>query len=775
MKLRSLGFSWCVAILLSTTAPSGAAASEPLFAGQNISRALDHLRTQGLTFIYNSELVPQDLKVLVEPQARDGIELAREILAQHRLDVIQVVPGVYSVVQVRHAVRNTDSAADDSRAEPPSAPQFEEVVVNSSRYTIGSDLGTHDFLTQDELQRMPHLGDEPLRAVQRLPGVASDGLSALLHVRGGAADETSIVLDGLRLYEPFHLRDFLSPVSLLDSRIVDSIEVYAGALPASHGGSMSGVIELNSVRAERPRYYELALSLFHASGLGSMQFADGRGEAVFSLRRSNAGLLVHAAESDFGTPNYSDAFAKLSYQLTLDTRASLQTLLSGDRISVRRNAGAQQAQAEYRNAYTWATLSHDWSAGSNSRLLLSVSDVASDRVGTIDRPDLRAGRLHDDREFRILGLQLDNQLSTGLIEHRFGASVQYVAGKYDYTSASSYAAGFPFPDSPSQDLTRESRTSPNGLVSSLYWDVRRALGERVTIEAGVRLDRQTYAAGGAIDQISPRLSILHKLGPGTRLRASAGRYYQAQGINELQVEDGLDNFNPPQYVDHTILSFEHELSPMLSLRLEGYRKEYRRPSPRFENLFDPLVLLPELEFDRVRVDPSRARAQGVELLLKFQPTPDWSAWLSYARSRALDRIDNRDVPRSWDQRDALGAGFSFSTGPWSVSSTYTYRSGWPMTGLDVVSASDRGLQAIIGQRNERSFSNFSSLDVRATRTFTMNRGVMDVFVEVTNALSQSNPCCTEYYVRRNGANLDVRSRVDNWLPLVPSAGVLWRF
>ncbi len=32
-------------------------------------------------------------------------------------------------------------------------------------------------------------------------------------------------------------------------------------------------------------------------------------------------------------------------------------------------------------------------------------------------------------------------------------------------------------------------------------------------------------------------------------------------------------------------------------------KDYRHINPRFENIFDPLVLLPEAEFDRVRIAP----------------------------------------------------------------------------------------------------------------------------------------------------------------------------
>jgi len=37
------------------------------------------------------------------------------------------------------------------------------------------------------------------------------------------------------------------------------------------------------------------------------------------------------------------------------------------------------------------------------------------------------------------------------------------------------------------------------------------------------------------------------------------------------------------------------------LRLEAYRKDYRDLMARFESLYDPLSLVPELRWDRVRI------------------------------------------------------------------------------------------------------------------------------------------------------------------------------
>ena len=66
--------------------------------GRRVSEVLDELRSAGLTFIYNTQIVPSDLRIETEPHERSGVELAREILAAHGLALSQVAPGVYAVV-----------------------------------------------------------------------------------------------------------------------------------------------------------------------------------------------------------------------------------------------------------------------------------------------------------------------------------------------------------------------------------------------------------------------------------------------------------------------------------------------------------------------------------------------------------------------------------------------------------------------------------------------------------------------------------------------------
>ena len=298
--------SYRIRVLLAALFCAATVADAATFLNRQVTEVLDELRSDGYVFIYSTHTVPSQLRVMSEPHATSGVALAREILAPHGLTLIEAAPKVYSIAR---AERSAESVEEQPRV---SATPVEELIVQTSRYKLNNDYGASTaFLTQDQIKDLPQLASETLRSVQRLPGSATNGFSSVGPVRGGEPGEMAIVLDGLRLYEPFHLKNFLSPVSLLDSRLIEGIEFYSGGFPAIYGDRMSAITDAHSVRPGQPRYYEVGLNLFHASGLASVAFADDRGHALVSYRRSNLGDLAHFSENDFGEPNYQDAFGRV--------------------------------------------------------------------------------------------------------------------------------------------------------------------------------------------------------------------------------------------------------------------------------------------------------------------------------------------------------------------------------------------------------------------------------------------------------------------------------
>jgi hypothetical protein len=747
--------AWATLVLCGFAATTHAATP---YRGRPVEAVIRELAANGgLQLVYTRELVPTDLVVQREPTASTPVAALGEVLATAGLELRRIDDRTYAVVRVTRAAV--------ARPEP-AAKTLDEVVVTSSRYALAADVpDVHTLLTQDELVALPRLAEDTLKAVHRLPGAASNGLAGLAHLRGGEANETLVLLDGLPLYEPFHLRLLQSPASVLDERIVEGLDAYAGGFTADFGDRMSGIIDVRSRHPEADAYYELGLSLMHANALASHAFAAGRGRWLASFRRSNLDEIADTLQSDLGEPTYADGFARVDYAWSPATRGSLHLLLASDEAQVNNAAGTESSDAEYSNTYLWGTLAHDWSPRLTSTALLSYTDVSARRRATVDEDGLRRGAAQDDREYDVLGLRLDAKYVAGRSVHRAGIDVRSLAADYDYRGTVSYAPGYPFAGASS--FVRALSPAPSGEHVAAYYTVRAELTAALTGEFGLRWDEQTYGPDSD-DQLGPRVNFAWRIDDRTRLLASWGRHQQFQGIEELQVEDGVAEFQRAQRADHAILSLERELGHDVSLRVEAYRKDYSRLRTRYENLYDPLSLAPELRWDRVAVDPASARADGVEVLLTHRPTGAWSGWASYAWSRVVDRLDGAEVRRSWDQTHTLNAGLGWMEGPWQATVAAQYHTGWPVTPIGV----DADGTIAVGARNALRYAPYSSLDARLSHDWALPHGTLTAHAEVTNALDRRNPCCTDLAYGEDGTlTRDLR----HWLPLVPSVGVLWKF
>lgn len=755
------------AVLLALLAETALAAAP--YRGRPLSNVLNEVGTTEMRLVYSSELIPAGLRVAVEPTATGGPALVEQLLAPHGLAAEHVGGIVYAVVRSK-----SPSPPGGVPPPPTGGLPIEEVVVASSRYRLADDSPLdRTFLTQAELEALPRLAEDSLKAVHRLPGAASNGFSGLAYMRGGEQSETMVVFDGLAMYEPFHLRLLSSPTSVLDPRTLDSLEVYAGGFTAEYGDRISAVIDARSTRPEADRYYEAGLSVFHVSGLASGRFADGRGQWLAAARRSNLDVISEVAKAEIGKPSYADGFARLDFAFNDATRASLHTLLAIDKSSLRNTEQSEFADADYRNSYVWGTLDHDWSPEFSSSLLLSYSDVTAHRKGTVDDPGLRTGFVDDDRAYHVFGASLDGRYVTQRWLHRAGVEFRSLSARYKYASGVTFEPDYPFPGDPGGTLERALAPSPAGDHTAAYATSRVRVTDRLTAELGARWDEQTYGADSD-QQFVPRVNLAYDVTPTTRLRGSWGRFQQAQSINELQVEDGIDEFQATQRADVTVIGLEQGLPGEHTLRIEAYDKEYRVLRPRYENLVDSLSLLPELRWDRVGIEPDSARARGFEVLLSRKSASAWNGWLNYAWSRVEDREQGVDTRRAWDQRQAFGGGLTWTSDPWVATLAAAWHTGWPTTSVRLAEPVADPPEVLVGARNDSRLRDFVSIDARLSRRFQLRHGELDAWFEVINLANRGNPCCVNYEVVA-GPPVELLRDEDHWLPLVPSIGVLWRY
>ena len=262
----------------------------------------------------------------------------------------------------------------------PAKSEIEAITVSASRYEISRDVVTSSFfLDQRTIQNMPDIGEDPVRVVQRLPGTAAGGVSARAHFRGGEETETGIILNGQRLFDPFHVRDYNNIFSAIDARAIEGVEVYTGGFPARYGDRMSGFVLMDSVDSMQPRHTELGLSVFNTSILSAGTFSGG--DWLVSARRSNLDIVLNPK---LGEPTYYDVFSHLAYDLTPDARLSLNGLYADDSVTVVLESDPseiEQATSETHNAQFWMTLENQWSSQLRSMSVVSVSSFTNHRLG----------------------------------------------------------------------------------------------------------------------------------------------------------------------------------------------------------------------------------------------------------------------------------------------------------------------------------------------------------------------------------------------------------
>lgn len=693
-------------------------------------------------------LQPQKYRVLVEA---DGYE--------PRSGVVQVRPGETSVLEL---------ALEEERDE------LEVITVSSSRYEVWSD-GTNRpwFIDQRAMQQLPNLADDPLRAVQRLPGSAGGGVSARTHFRGGEQREAGIVLNGYRLFDPFHMRDFQSIFSTVDPRAIEGVSVYTGGFPAEHGDQSSAIVVMDSLDPASDARNEFGLSVFNTSFLTKGHFAARRGNWLVSARRGNLDLIVRPEE---GTPSYYDVFGELGYELTPATRLSGNFLLADDGIEIilaNDESDLERATSDTSNAQLWLRLQTEWTGALSSSTVLSYNTFSNVRLGDVYDPEKVTATVDDRRDVRRIGIrqdwrwiQSDRQLLS------WGFDFAHADADYRYFSDVSFSGlATLYPDQP-EDVVRDLSASPVGGAYALYVSDKWRLGDRTFVEAGLRWDVQGYTDLPAGPQISPRLSLFHAARDGTEYRLSWGRYYQAHGIQELQIEDGVTEFSRAQLADHWIGGLRRPLGDGYAVRVEFFHKDMRHLRPRFENLFDPLVLLPEIEPDRIRIAPASARARGVEVAVDFDADGPLAWWASYTLSEVTDEVDGEDVLRAWDQRHSVQAGLTYTSQAWDFGVAGRWHSGWPTT--ELLLQEDGGVAP--GPRNALRFASYASLDARLSRRFAIGDTTLTAFLELSNATDRRNPCCVDYDldVDDEGNAMLVR-QVENWPPLLPAVGILWEF
>lgn len=212
-----------------------------------------------------------------------------------------------------------------------------------------------------EMRELPMLGEvDVLRALQALPGVMpANDLSARIHVRGGGPDQNVYLLDGARIFAPYHMFGIFGA---FNADGIGRAELYRGSLPARYGGGLSSVVELDH-RSGSGTGVEGAggIGMLGARVLLTGPFSVAKGSWMVAARRTHADLVLDRY-SDRGFPYaFWDADAHVTVRPTPAHRIRTSFFGSQDRFRMFLEYVSDHMTSRWENAV--GSVQWDWTIG----------------------------------------------------------------------------------------------------------------------------------------------------------------------------------------------------------------------------------------------------------------------------------------------------------------------------------------------------------------------------------------------------------------------------
>ncbi len=416
---------------------------------------------------------------------------------------------------------------------------IENVIVTGTRHRLAerSVTGTLNTVSTEELATVPSVGGDAMGAVNRLPGMSSVGVSAKPWVRGGVQDELLVRIDGVELVDAYHLADFQNLFSIVDAHAVQSVDVYTGGFPARYGNRMSGVMDITTAgpAGDSPRS-TIGISVFSLLASHAASFDGGRGSYQASIRRGNLDQVLERVDPGLGTPNFYDAYGRVQHRLGDAAQLSTGALLSKDDVSVREDATA--ARSDIDNRYLWSRLDLDHGKGLSSTHSLSLtSSKRSKGQDDVDDTSDTGGFLRNQQSLWSLQGRSEFRLDHDGALMEFGAEAKY--GRSHYDSVALIDRGILGSLLGNGETTgHDIHLTHEGWSGGVYWAVDLPLWQSWLLQPGLRWDFQRYERDGFSDQVSPRLGLCYTPTERFSMHLDAGRFFQPQEIQELQVADG---------------------------------------------------------------------------------------------------------------------------------------------------------------------------------------------------------------------------------------------
>ncbi len=214
--------------------------------------------------------------------------------------------------------------------------ELDEVVVEGdSDAGMARVLAGQTTLRPADVERIPSpdVSGDLVNYLTTVPGIVSIGdRGGQLFIRGGEPWQNLVLLDGMWIYQPFHILGFFSA---FPTDILQQVDIYAGGFTSQYGGRISSVIDIKSRNGDKKGYAgSLSAAPFVSGFTLEGPIADDYVSFLVSYRQSVIEQGAARLVDDDLPFEFDDLFAKTHAYVNANTQLSLSLLRTNDRGSV---------------------------------------------------------------------------------------------------------------------------------------------------------------------------------------------------------------------------------------------------------------------------------------------------------------------------------------------------------------------------------------------------------------------------------------------------------
>lgn len=677
------------------------------------------------------------------------------------------------------------------------------------------DISTNT-MSSNQVHGLSGLTRDAFRSIQFLPGVSSNNeTSAKYNVRGGNYDENLVLINGIEINNPFHIKEApMASVGIFNIDMVKSINFSAGGFNAEYGNALSSLLNINYGSGDPNGFIgKFDINFLETSILANGPIGEKAGYNI-GIRRTNLDYLLRSAkvkpEIDL---KYYDYQAQFDVHFNHENKLKLNLIYSGDDYDQKPDVEIFSGNyyrllngktdlvsstfyrkhpfvATYRNLFVSLISENQFSENFFSKLSFSsYNEIENENILYDDETIYRfsnnpqfsekitaKGNLTGNLWTNTFSLKQDLHYSiTPYFSLKSGWNYKIVRFDYDAKNSVekiSYSniAKYPNVDVkvlPADPLLNDSLfANINSHRFEGYLQGAFQFFNKFNLNLGMRMD---YYDVNQQTKFSPRINFMYAGPLGINFRAAWGVFYQPPSFMQLRMYEPSSDNTDYQKATHYIFGADKSISENITFGAEVYYKKYEDFIPAIK-AHNGRISYGE------KLNNAIGFARGIDLQLMINYN-DFYFWASYGYLVAREKIINSKegyYPRFSDQTHTLSAVIGVDLGgSWAISLKGFYGSGYAYTPSQLIwDAKMNALKWINSEKNSAHYPAYERVDLSISKGFELFSNQLEVYMDIMNLLNKKNVLSLEYSFDSAGNSVIKQNKL---FTVVPMMGLRYSF